>query len=273
MSTTQDGRNGRRVEVGRTGARFGRSEAELPDPVGTSPVDHTDEVTFPLAVRGYDRRHIDHYLAGQRHALQQLQAERDQLGSRLQQAERRAETAAAENGRLRGELSTRGSSGEGYGARAEKLLRLAESEASQMRANASRETVALIEQARVQAELHRHETEQAVIARSRELEQNLRRRALELDERAERSSEQIASDRAESERLRGAVAEAATKLRDEAEAEAELVKARARAEAGRTREEARVELNRVTALRAEVHAELERINRVILGQLAAGTTG
>ena len=62
-------------------------------------------------------------------------------------------------------------------------------------------------------------------------------------------------------------------MRAEAEAEAGLITARARAEAGRTREDARVEQNRITELRAEVHAELERISRMILGHLEPAEAG
>lgn len=233
-----------------------------------------DGVTFPTVVRGYERHQVDRFAARQQRIQQELRTTLAETEQRLRQVTEQAQAAAAENERLRAELSGRAATApEGFGSRAEKLLRLAESEAADMRSSASRESISLIEQARVTAEQHRHESEQAVIARSRELDEETRRRTAELADREEKAAEQVAAGRAEAERQRAAADEAADKLRAETRAEAELVKARARAEAGSIREDARVELNRVTELRAEVHAELGRLNRMILGQLAAQPAG
>ena len=231
-------------------------------------------MTFETAVRGYDRRQVDHFVARRLRMESALRHTLAEVENKLEQVTERASVEAAENRRLRAELAAKGTGvTEGYGARAEKLLRLAETEAAEMRAGASRESISMIEQARVTAELHRHEAEQAVIARSRELEQEARRRSRELEEREERAAEQIAGARAEADRLRAAAAEAAATMRDEAQAEATLVKARAQAEAGRTREDVRIELNRVTELRADVHSEFERLGRLIVDQLTSESGG
>ena len=236
---------------------------------GTDAAQATDGVTFPLVVRGYDRRLVDQFVAEQRRALRELRAKLSDTEQRLGQATEQATGDATERQRLRDELAAkRAGTPEGYGARAEKLLRLAESEAAEMRTSASRESAALIEQARVTAEQHRHEAEQTLISRARELDEEARRREAELSDREQKAAEQVAAGRAEAGRLREAAAEGAATLRDEAQAEAELIKARARAEAGRAAEDARLERNRVTELRAEVHAELERIRRMIVGELA-----
>jgi cell division septum initiation protein DivIVA len=249
MSTTQDNPDGRNLDA---------------DP----------DVRFPIVVRGYERHQVDQFAAHHLRLVQELRTALAETEDRLRQAAERAEAGAAENERLRSRLSANGSPvTEGYGSRAEKLLRLAETEAADMRASASRESIVLMEQSRQAAEKHRHESEQAVIARFRELDQDARRRTRELEDREEKVAQQVAGGRAESERLRASALEAATKLRDEAKAEAELLKARARAEAGRTREEARIEFNRVTEVRADVHAELERLNRMILGQLTTEPAG
>jgi cell division septum initiation protein DivIVA len=232
------------------------------------------DVRFPIVVRGYERHQVDQFAARHLRLVRELRTALAETENRLRQAAERVEAGAAENERLRSRLSATGAPvTEGYGSRAEKLLRLAETEAAEMRASASRESIVLMEKSRQAAEQHRHESEQAVIARFRELDQDARRRSSELEEREEKAAQQIAAGRAESERLRASALEAATKLRDEAKAEAELLKARARAEAGRTREEARIEFNRVTEVRADVHAELDRLNRLILGQLAAKPPG
>jgi cell division septum initiation protein DivIVA len=243
------------------------STTRADDGAATAPA--TDGVTFPLVVRGYDRRLVDQFVGEQRRALRELGAKLADTERRLRQATEHASGDAAEQQRLREELAAkRAGAPEGYGARAEKLLRLAESEAADMRANASRESVALIEQARVTAEQHRHEAEQTLIARSRELDEEARRREADLTDREQKAAEQVGAGRAEAERLREAAAEGAAKLRDEAQAEAELIKARARAEAGRVEEEARLERKRVSELRSEVHAELERIQRMIVDGVA-----
>ncbi len=241
---------------------------------GRTDAEQDGEVAFPTVVRGYERHQVDRFVAHQQRLVRELRATLAETQDQLRQVSEQALTDAAERDRLRRELAGQNRSApEGFGSRAEKLLRMAESEAAEMRSSASRESVALVEQARVEAEQHRHEAEQTAIARSHELEQEIRRRTAELTDREQKTAEQVAAGRAESERLRTAAATAANTLREEAEAEAELVKARARAEAGRTREDARIELNRVMERRAEVHAELERLNRKILEQLGREPSG
>ena len=243
------------------------STTRAEDDTAASPA--ADGVSFPLVVRGYDRRLVDQYVAEHRRVLRELRATLAETEQRLRRATEQASGDAAERRRLHDELATkRSGTPEGYGARAEKLLRLAESEAADMRASASRESVALIEQARVDAEQHRHEAEQALIARSRQLDEEARRREADLADREQKAAEQAEAGRVEAGRRQEVAAEAAAKLRDEAQAEAELIKARARAEAGRVEEEARLERKRVSELRSEVHAELERIQRMIVDGVA-----
>ncbi len=230
------------------------------------------EARFPIVVRGYDRRQVDQFATHQLRVVQELRTALAEAENRLRHAAERVEAGAAENERLRSRLSTTPVT-EGYGSRAEKLLRMAETEAAEMRASASRESIVLMEKSRQAAEQHRHVAEQAAIARFRELDQDVRRRSTELEEREEKAAQQVAAARTESERLRASARDAAGTVRAEATAEAELLKARARAEAGRTREEARIEFERVTEVRADVHAELDRLNRMIAGQLGAGPSG
>jgi hypothetical protein len=65
---------------------------------------------------------------------------------------------------------------QGFGARAEKLLQLAESEAAELRSRTARESADLMEQSRAAAEGYRHEAEQALIVRTAELDQLATRR-------------------------------------------------------------------------------------------------
>ncbi|HWM56828.1 MAG TPA: hypothetical protein VNO83_03250 [Pseudonocardia sp.] len=269
MSTARTGR----TEVGRTGARFGRftddrKEREPAAGAGDGSDSAAAPADFTTVARGYERQEVDRFVTGQQQQAAELQAALAAAERRIHELTERV--AATERARS-GQPGPESAPSAGYGARAEKLLRMAESEAVEMRANASQEARALVEQARVAAEQHRHESEQVVIARFREVDADMRRRVAQLEDREQKVAQQLHAGRAEAERLQAAAAEAAGKLRDEARAEAELIKARARAEAGRTSEEIRVERNRVTELRADVHAELERINRMIVGQLTPET--
>ena len=78
-----------------------------------------------------------------------------------------------------------------FGYRAEKLLRIAEQEAAEVRTHASRESAAIIEQARTEAEKHRHEVEQSLIARAAVLEQQAAQRNAELQEREQQIADQL----------------------------------------------------------------------------------
>ena len=78
----------------------------------------------------------------------------------------------------------------GFGVRAERLLRLAETEAREMRGAAAADVAAMIAKAQAEAEAHRHEVEQQLIERSTALDRQARERQRRLrragagDERA-----------------------------------------------------------------------------------------
>ena len=71
----------------------------------------------------------------------------------------------------------------GFGARAERMLRLAETEAEQIRATAHRTAAEVTERALSEAERHRHDVRQQLIAESARAEEQAARRAAELQER------------------------------------------------------------------------------------------
>ena len=178
------------------------------------PVD--GEVTFPTVVRGYERHQVDRFVAHQRRVVRELRTALTATERPAPASHRAGASPTPRSGSGCVPSWTPGTSAapEGFGTRAEKLLRMAESEAAEMRANASRESVALVEQARVAAEQHRHEAEQAAIARSRELEQEIRRRTAELVDREQKAAEQVAAGRAEAERLRSRGGRGGATLRD-----------------------------------------------------------
>src|SRR5262245_29066564 len=109
---------------------------EMAQPI-TSPTD-IDKPDFAVAVRGYDRRQVDA-------RLQQLDAEIAGLQRALQQHDKRAGQAEDELRAALTKLKEADQAGdpsqerEGFGYRVEKVLRMAEVEASDIRTKAVRE--------------------------------------------------------------------------------------------------------------------------------------
>ena len=91
---------------------------------------------FTTVARGYERQEVDRFVTGQRQQAAELQAALAAAERRIHElTERVAATERARSGQVGPEPAPPA----GYGARAEKLLRMAESEAVEMRANASQE--------------------------------------------------------------------------------------------------------------------------------------
>jgi hypothetical protein len=225
--------------------------------------------TFEAALRGYDRRQVDEFVAAGRNEVAQLRAELTEARRQQRAATEHAEATERE---LR-ELRARPAQPEaptvedGFGYRAEKLLRLAEQEASEARTTATRESAAILEQARTEAEQHRHEVEQNLIARSSLLEQQAAQRAAELQEREQQISDQVAAAREQADQVHAAATLAADRLRQQSEAAAAETRQRAEVSVRRQRDQAEQELARLTALQGDVRAELARLAEVLAGEL------
>ena len=158
-----------------------------------------------------------------------------------------------------------------FGYRAEKLLRIAEQEAAEVRTHASRESAAIIEQARTEAEKHRHEVEQSLIARAAVLEQQAAQRNAELQEREQQIATSSSAAREQADQLHAAAARTADRLRQESEAAAEEAKLRAATDIQRQRDQAAQEIARLDKVQADVRSELGRLNDVLSNELAAGS--
>jgi hypothetical protein len=229
---------------------------------GNLPDQRATSSAFDSALRGYERRQVDEYVARQRNETTTLRAQLAEAERQRRLATEHAEATEEENRRLR---ATAGREApppeEGFGFRAEKLLRLAEQEAAEVRARTRQESVGLLEQTRAEAEKHRHEVEQQLIARAAQLDQAAARRAVELQEREQQISDQLEATRAETEQLHAAATRAADRLRQESEATKKV------------RDEAEHDLMRLSALRSNVHAELARLAEVLVNELPAGESG
>src|SRR5919202_4567969 len=164
-----------------------------------------------------------------------------------------ARKAAEQHARaLEGELRTARAqqpdgpiSQESFGFRAEKILRLAEHEAADVRSRAANEATALVEQARADAERHRHEVEQKLIARSAELDQEAAQRNVAIQEREQQAAAMLAAAREDASRITDDARHSAEALVTEAQNRADEVRLRSEQDLKRRREASQQELGRI----------------------------
>jgi F0F1-type ATP synthase membrane subunit b/b' len=142
----------------------------------------------------------------------------------------------------------------------------------EIRSNASRESASIIEQARKEAEQHRHEVEQTLISRASLLEQQAAQRSSEIQEREQQVADQLSAAREQADQMHAAASRAAERLRQESEAAAEETRARAEAAAQRQRDSASQEIARLSALQQDVRTELARLAEVLTNELAADSS-
>ncbi len=225
---------------------------------------------FAVAMRGYERGPVDDFVARHRREIARLTAD-------LAEERRSRELAEAGAGELKKQLrdlrarpapAEAATAGDGFGYRAEKLLRLAEQEASDVRSGATRESAAIIEKARTEAEAHRHEVEQALISRATSLDEQAALRSADLQSREQQVADQLAAARSEAEQTQAAAERAAEQLRAESEAAALETKRRADEEARRQRDQITQEITRLTEVQAAARTELQRLAEMITSQLA-----
>lgn len=221
---------------------------------------------FDLVRRGYDRQQVDDH-------MRTLLAQLAELRQAHQRERRRAEWGEAELRNLRAQLeqqSTHSAEGQeqGFGYRVEKLLRTAEQEAVEVRSSAAREAAALLEQARADAEAHRHEVEQSLIARTATLEQEATRRKVELDERERQIAEQAIAARENAERMLSEVRRQSEQIRKDAQLQAEQERIKAEKAIRARHEAADQELARLRGLHDEVRGQLARLLESLAGEFA-----
>ena len=195
-----------------------------------------ERARFVTVMRGYDRIEVDEHLRVTERRVARQRSELTASEDRRRRAEDRAATLEAEIRQVRARLDSASAPADGgFGIRAEKLLRLAEQEASELRAAAARDVAALRQEARADAEHHRHEVEQDLIARSASFDERAAPRTAEMQQHEEQIAEQLAAVKAETEALQAAAQRAVDLYRQRVEADAEELKARAAAEAAMIR--------------------------------------
>ena len=104
--------------------------------------------SFDTVLRGYERRQVDDAVSRLRNEVAQLKDELAEAERRRRQANEHAEATERElrDVRAKSAHSEPRSVEDSFGYRAEKLLRIAEQEAAEVRTHASRESSAIIEQ-------------------------------------------------------------------------------------------------------------------------------
>ncbi|HKS50957.1 MAG TPA: hypothetical protein VJS67_03720 [Pseudonocardiaceae bacterium] len=223
--------------------------------------DLTDS-TFDVGLRGYDKRQVDErlrVLAAELAAADNALAAANQRIAMLEDA--LSQTRHAPDGEPAGESN--------FGARVEKILKLAEDEAREVRGQAEQAAAALLEQARTQAAELRERAEQEIAARRAEANRQaaeqdtvLRRRSSEIDlacEEAEREAELIrAQAQAEAEQIHTTADATADELIRAATADAERIGIAARAEADRLVAQGRAEADRLVAAATDTATQRER---------------
>ena len=234
-----------------------------------SAADAVDAPTFVTGMRGYDRKQVDDYVAASTAEMTKLRKEHSEAQRKLRLATEHAEATERELREMRSRPAPAAAE-EGFGFRAERLLRMAEQEAADVRDNASRESTAIVEKARTEAEQHRHEVEQGLIARASLMEQQAAQRASELADREQQIADQLAAAREQADELHTAAARAADRLRAESETAAEQTRVRAEQTAARVQEKAAQEVARLTGVQADVRSELGRLADLLGSELRGG---
>ncbi|MGH3788602.1 MAG: hypothetical protein ACRDRG_19115 [Pseudonocardiaceae bacterium] len=237
------------------------------------------DAAFDVVLRGYDKRQVEERLRF--------------LGSQLTAADNAVRMANQRTAALQDELdqARTGSGGEfapdsNFGARVEKILKLAQDEAREVLSQAKAAAAALIEQARTGAAEQQQRAQQEIATwqaeanrRTVEQEKALQQRSVELDnarqefERArqesERESERIrAQAQDEADQTRQAVAHEVDELFKAARADADQISKTARAEAEQHVAHARAEAERLVAIATDAAAQRERASAHELHQLS-----
>ena len=241
--------------------------------------DDVERRRFVTVLRGYDRIEVDEYIDDLLAVVATLRTSATEADKNKRTAEERA--AAAERRATESAAAPQQAAAptEGFGMRAERLLRLAENEAAEIRAAAAAESSAVIERSRADAEQRRHEAEQALIARSTQTDQETARRTAALDEREGALKSQVEAARGEIEMLTRAAQREADRLREQVRHEIDEKRAAAELEATRAVESVEKDVARLNALRESTRQELARIVEIVrtassgMGQGTAPDTG
>jgi hypothetical protein len=225
-----------------------------------------NEEPFATGFRGYDRQQVDE-------RMQELAERVDKLRIRAEAAEADLRAALSRLKEVEQAQPPADAQTAGFGVRVEKVLRLAEQEVAQVRARAAQEASELLERARADAEAHRHEVEQSLIARAAQLDHDAARRTTGLNEREQEIADKLAAAHQEADLVRASAERDAAQELSRADKRAQQVLADAEKAAQQQRETAGREVDRLAALRDGVRAEMAELHRVLAAGLGVDPQG
>jgi hypothetical protein len=144
---------------------------------------------------------------------------------------------------------------------------MAEAEAHETRTAAAKEAAELLERARAEAEIHRHEIEQNLIMRATTLDQQANELSVALREREQAAAAELTSARTESESVRAAARHEMEQARKNVEIVARDVRAQAERWAAEHRATASAEVARLVELRDRMQNELGQLSAKLLAEV------
>jgi len=228
-----------------------------PDHTPTTPLGYSDAVAaFDVVRRGYDRDQVDA-------RLNELAAQLATATKARQETEERLRTTDQQLRALRAREADSPMSQDSFGFRAEKILRMAEHEAADVRSRAAKEATSIIEQARSQADKHRQEIEQKLATRTAELDQEVAHHHLAIQEREQQAQAMLDDARQEAARVSDEAQRNAEKLLTDAQTRVDQLHERSEKDRRRRREAAEQELRRLSSLHDDVRGEIGRLHALL----------
>lgn len=220
--------------------------------------DSTSDDLFEVVWRGYDRDQVGRHI---RDLQLQLEAERNRVEVTKKDL-RRAENELANVARPAGTEDS-----QSFGNRVEKILRMAEFEAAEIRRKANDDAGALMEKARVEAEAYRHDAERQLIIRASNLDQESARRDAVIQEREAEVAAELAAAKQRSDEVRSDAEQEAERVRKHAEALAQQTRAQAEKAAQEQRDLAAREVNHLVRVQEEARSGIRRLHEMLAAEL------
>jgi len=213
---------------------------------------------FEVVWRGYDRDQVDHHI---RKLTLELGAERQRS------ATTRTELRRAQNDLANQRPAADTEDTQSFGHRVEKILRMAELEAAEIRRKATDEASALMEKARVEAEAYRHDAERQLINRATQLDQEAARRSSAIQERETEVAGELAAAKQRADEMRADAEQEAQRVREHAEALARQTRTQAEKAAQEQRELAAREVAHLAKVQDEARSGIRRLHRMLASEL------
>lgn len=228
-------------------------------PSETIAPDSTSTDMFEVVWRGYDRDQVEHHMRA-------LQQHLEEEHHRAEQAER--ELRRVENDLANSRQTATGEESQSFGHRVEKILRMAELEAGEIRRKATDEASALMEKARVEAETYRHDAERQMIIRASNLDQEAARRNALIQEREAEVAAELAAAKQRAEETRSDAEREAERVRKHAEALAEEIRTKAEKAAQEQRDHAAREVGHLEKVQEEARSAIRRLHEMLASELS-----